>query len=105
MIPEKKKEIISLIPIGLILIVTPLICHYQIYKTNLENCDWHAVDRSYEVDLFLLSKSVVICLVAVLMLAIFVFLKQYKQGLKVETYPLIMYVLLVGFHLHSSALK
>lgn len=105
MISEKKKERMTLIPIGLILIIVPLICHYETYKTNLENCDWQAIDRAYDVDIFLLSKSIAICIIAAIMLALFLMMKQYKQGMKIETYPLLMYVLLVSFSALCSPYK
>lgn len=102
---DKKMQRLALLPIFLILVVVPLICHYQVYRTNLENCDWQAADVIYGVDIFLLPKGFAICAVAVLMVILFLYFNYYKAGLLTETYPLLVYALLIGFSTLCSKYK
>ena len=102
---DKNKQRLALLPIFLILVVVPLICHYQVYHTNLENCDWQAADVICDVDIFLLPKGFAICAVAVLMAILFLYFNYYKAGLLTETYPILVYALLIGFSTLCSKYK
>ena len=102
---NKKMQKLELLPIFLLMIVVPLISHFQVYRTNLENYDWQAANATYDVDIFLLPKSFAICIVAALMLVLFCLFKYYKEGMLPETYPLLFYALLIGFSTLCSQYK
>ena len=102
---NKKIQKLELLPIFLLLVVGPLISHFQVYRTNLENYDWQAANATYDVDIFLLPKSYAICIVAALMLILFCVFKYYKDGMMIETYPLLCYALLIGFSTLCSQYK
>ena len=94
---DKKIQRITLVPLFLLFVAVPLVCHFQVYQTHLQDVDWQASNIIYEVDIFLLSKSYAICMVASLMVILFILGKYYKDGMKTETYPLLCYALLAGF--------
>lgn len=54
---NKKMQRLALLPIFLIFVVVPLVCHFQVYQTHLQDVDWQAANLIYEVDIFLLSKG------------------------------------------------
>ena len=102
---NEKRNHVALIPIFILLALVPLISHFQLYRTYLETYDWQAADYITDADIFLLVKSYAVCLVAVVMIAFFVGFKLYKEGMKKQTYPLLMYALLVGFSALCSKYK
>lgn len=103
---NKKMQRLALLPIFLIFVVVPLVCHFQVYQTHLQDVDWQAANLIYEVDIFLLSKGYAICMVAILMVLLFLTGRYYENvSMKTETYPLICYALLVGFSALFSQYK
>ena len=103
---NKKMQRLALLPVFLIFVVVPLVCHFQVYQTHLQDVDWQAANLIYEVDIFLLSKGYAICMVAILMVLLFLIGRYYENvSMKTETYPLICYALLVGFSALFSQYK
>ena len=103
---NKKMQRLALLPIFLIFVVVPLVCHFQVYQTHLQDVDWQAANLIYEVDIFLLSKGYAICMVAILMVLLFLIGRYYENvSMHTETYPLICYALLVGFSALFSQYK
>lgn len=103
---NKKMQRLALLPVFLIFVVVPLVCHFQVYQTHLQDVDWQAANLIYEVDIFLLSKGYAICMVSILMVLLFLIGRYYENvSMKTETYPLICYALLVGFSALFSQYK
>lgn len=103
---NKKMQRLALLPIFLIFVVVPLVCHFQVYQTHLQDVDWQAANLIYEVDIFLLSKGYAICMVAILMVLLFLTGRYYENvSMQAETYPLLCYALLVGFSALFSQYK
>lgn len=103
---NKKMQRLALLPIFLIFVVVPLVCHFQVYQTHLQDVDWQAANLIYEVDIFLLSKGYAICMVAILMVLLFLTGRYYENvSMHTETYPLLCYALLVVFSALFSQYK
>ena len=105
MTSKNKMQRLAMLPIFLTLVILPLISHFQEYRTNLETCDWQSADAVYDVDIFLLPKSMILCVIAAFMLVLFIGFKYYKDGMLTETYPLLVYALLIGFSTLCSQYK
>lgn len=105
MTSKNKMQRLAMLPIFLTLVILPLILHFQEYRTNLETYDWQSADAVYDVDIFLLPKSMILCVIAAFMLVLFIGFKYYKDGMLTETYPLLVYALLIGFSTLCSQYK
>lgn len=105
MTSKNKMQRLAMLPIFLTLVILPLISHFQEYRTNFETYDWQSADAVYDVDIFLLPKSMILCVIAAFMLVLFIGFKYYKDGMLTETYPLLVYALLIGFSTLCSQYK